>query len=185
MKMATGLGRVVAGLLLVTLMLGTASGVWACSCVPPGDPMAEMEQATAVFAGRVYSMERSGGSVWVHFELSQVWKGPYQSILTVRTNDSSAACGFEFAQDQNYMVYASGETNDLQVSLCSRTRPLALAEEDLKVLGPGTLVTQMQGGETGGFDPNKVVAPVLSFISGVIVLGILLSGLLDFRPAIR
>lgn len=183
--MTNGLGRVMVGFLLVALMLGTASGVLACSCVPPGDPMSEMEQATAVFAGRVYSMERSGGSVWVHFELAQVWKGPYQSILTVRTNDSSAACGFEFVQDQDYMVYAYGEMNDLQVSLCSRTRPLSVAEEDLKLLGPGTPVTQMQGGQTGGFNPNKVVAPVLSLISGVIVLGILLGGLLDFRPAVR
>ncbi len=172
--------------MVIGLAFWAVSSVLACSCMPPGDPKMEMEQATAVFVGRVYSIENSGGTMWVHFEVSEVWKGPYQSLLTVQTAESSAACGFNFMQSTEYMVYAYGDTNIPQVSLCSRTRPLSEAAEDLKLLGPGTPVSQMQEGtQPGGFDPNRVLAPVLSLISGLIVLGILLGGLFDFRPSPR
>ncbi len=178
--------------LLLSVLLGAGMGllvktpVKACSCMPPGDPKIELEQATAVFSGRVYSMEASGGALWVHFEVSEVWKGPYQSLITVRTATDSAACGYTFAEGVEYLVYANGDTNDLQVNLCSRTRPRMDAAEDIGILGPGTPVSQMEGSPAKNtFDPNRVLAPVVGILSGAIVVGILLGGLLDFRPVVR
>ncbi len=178
-----GLISVALGLALALVM---PSRVLACSCAPPLDPTAEMEQSTAVFAGRVYSIENSGGVLWVHLEVSQVWKGPYQSLMTVHTADNSAACGYNFIGETEYLVYAYGDLNNLEVNLCGRTRLLNDAAEDIKILGPGTPINQMTGEDKPDpFDPNRILAPIISLISGGIILGILLNGLLDFRPARR
>ncbi len=177
--MATALG-------IALLLALWPAHVWACSCLPPSDPKTEMESATAVFSGRVYSIQAVEGSLWVHLEVSEVWKGPFQSLITVHTADSSAACGYSFIEGENYLVYAYGDLNHLEVSLCSRTRLVNEAAEDFKLLGPGTSVSQLTGGEkAAAFDPDRLLAPLLSLVSGGLLLGILLNGLFDFRPARR
>ena len=43
----------------VVWFLGTPGPVYACSCVAPGTPLEELEQFSAVFAGRVVSVQHS------------------------------------------------------------------------------------------------------------------------------
>lgn len=179
-----GVTGIVLGIALLLALL--PARVWACSCAPPADPTTELTNATAVFVGRVYSVEGAAGTLWVHLEVSQVWKGPFQSLITVHTPTDSAACGYPFEQGQEYLVYAHGDLNALEVNACSRTRLRVEAAEDINLLGPGTPVSQLAGGEKpAGFDPNRVLAPLLSLVSGGLILGILLNGLFDFRPARR
>lgn len=134
------------GLLLTSMIVGSTGQALACSCVIPGSPAAEMSNANAVFAGVVTDLETSAGGVLrgdapvtVTFEVTQVWKGPRHQTLTVTTASDSAACGYNFALDQAYLVYAHGDDDELSVSLCSRTAPLANAWEDLYALGEGQL----------------------------------------------
>ena len=60
-----------------------------------------------------------------------------QEHAEITTASSSAACGIPFAVGQNYLIYASGDGRDLGVDLCSRTRPIEQADEDLRVIGLG------------------------------------------------
>ncbi|MFW6136423.1 MAG: hypothetical protein ACOC7N_06340 [Chloroflexota bacterium] len=123
---------------------GFAGQAPACMCVPAGPPSDELERSTAVFAGKVTGVEVPSGDVMssadpvrVTFRIYTVWKGPSRDSLTVTTARSTVSCGYEFEAGKEYLVYAYGEEDDLEVSLCSRTRPLALAEADLAALGRG------------------------------------------------
>jgi serpin B len=122
----------------------TAPPVYACSCMPPGAPRAEMAQAAAVFAGRVTDVKAPGGLIissadptTVTFAVSHVWKGPEESVLVVKTARDSASCGFPFQTGQEYLVYAFDTGAELTTHLCSRTAFLADAREDLAALGEG------------------------------------------------
>lgn len=114
-----------------------------CSCIPPAPPREELGRADAVFSGRVVSVteRREGGSAFQgrpHLEVRIVpgrrWKGAAGDTVTVFTPDNGAACGFGFEQGREYLVYAEGE-DQLRAFLCSRTRLLADAGEDLAALG--------------------------------------------------
>ena len=50
------------------------------------------------------------------------------------TCSNSACCGYEFRKGESYLVYAGGQPEALSASLCSRTRPLAQADDDIAVL---------------------------------------------------
>lgn len=136
-----------AGLLgALPIYSGTAS---ACSCIPPGPPEEELNESDAVFAGSVTTIEdRSSGGIvsssrplYVTFDVTETWKGPSNTMLTVITAASSASCGYPFQEGQKYLVYAYSRNDDLHVSLCSRTAPLSEAQQDLNALGPGTSPT--------------------------------------------
>ena len=115
----------------------------ACSCIDPGPPSAAMAGSAAVFRGKVVSIrefDRGDGS-WgtddpttVEFDVKTVWKGPNHQTLYLTTARSGASCGFTFIEGTEYVVYSrDGAT----VSLCSRTRALSEAADDLAELGEG------------------------------------------------
>jgi serpin B len=159
--------------------------VYACSCLPPGAPLAEMARATAVFAGRVTNIEVPGGvivssadPVKVTFAAGQIWKGPEEAVITVTTPRDSASCGVSFQTGQEYLVYALGSENELTTNLCSRTASLARAAEDLAVLGEGR--TPEPATPTEPAAPVAADSPVVTWWWGVslILVAILLSAVL-------
>jgi hypothetical protein len=111
----------------------------ACSCVGPGTPTHELGRATAVFAGKVVNIVRdpSGFGLIVTFHVDRQWKGVHDHMVTVKTGPHSAACGFGFRAHHEYLVYAHDYQGHLHTSLCTRTKALAQATEDLRELGPG------------------------------------------------
>ena len=131
--------------------LTTPGSVSACSCIGGVSPSEAFEQATAVFSGTVISLEKpisqvfsSADPVTVVFQVDTVWKGPKQDELAVTTPLSSVSCGYEFQIGRSYLVYASGSENALQVSKCSRTMPLVMADEDLDFLENGQAIVGSQ-----------------------------------------
>lgn len=94
------------------------------------------ETSTALEApfGKITS---SADPVQVTFRVYTVWKGPRSDTLTITTARSSVSCGYEFEIGHEYLVYTHGERDDLKASLCSRTKPLAIAGGDLAALGKG------------------------------------------------
>lgn len=118
----------------------------ACKCMFPPVETAR-EDSTAVFEGRVLSIEDvpttgepSMGEKVITLAVVRTWKGlERDERIAVYTNAQSAACGYTFAKDTSYLVYArSTEDKKLNVSSCSRTKQLADAAEDLQVLGAGS-----------------------------------------------
>ena len=72
----------------------------------------------------------------MEFEVDRVWKGQAGETMSLGTAQYGASCGFTFVEGEKYLVYShDGAT----VSLCSRTKLIANAREDLDALGEGNL----------------------------------------------
>ncbi len=147
----------------------------ACSCASvPGPPDRELAEAAAVFRGRVTDVSGTrGGTVErrVTFQVNTVWKGPATSRIVV--GSGAGSCGYEFTNNDEYLVYAYGESPDaLSTNICRRVRPIATAGEDLQALGPGTAVTMPPSGDRFGVAYGKLF-PLL----GVISVALLTAGL--------
>ena len=119
----------------------------ACTCaMPPGSQEERAERAlaksSAVFSGEVVAVEQgtataSGpGNDTVTLRASEVWKGPEQKALKVRTPSQGMACGNHFEEGREYLVYAYGK-RDLATDICTETKPLSRAGADLAALGDG------------------------------------------------
>jgi len=112
--------------------------VWACSCMLPPPPGEAADQSDAVFVGEVTAMDLQAASsglqvVRVSFRVLGSLKGVDRTAV-VYTNESSAACGYSFEEGDRYLVYAGQSNGQLHTGLCSRTKRLAQAAEDLKAL---------------------------------------------------
>lgn len=121
----------------------SAPSAAACSCVE-FSPAQAFERADSVFVGEVVSFNiRSGlfgqSSVdpsTVEFSVSEVWKGPRQETLTIRSVRSEASCGYEFQEGLRYLVYA----REGQTGLCDGTSLAFHASEHLAALGDGWIL---------------------------------------------
>lgn len=162
--------------LISLLLLLHPEQSYACTCLPPDSPSAELSTSAAVFMGRVVSVrefERDDG-IWssidptaIEFAVSKVWKGLSYETMFLTTRRSDVSCGFPFVEGEIYVVYSrDGST----VSLCSRTRLLLHAQQDLAELGEGHVPTSGTIAPTpilvapgGGFgeepEPPTTIAP--------------------------
>ncbi len=121
----------------------------ACSCAQNPLPTGALQDSTAVFAGKVTNIEVPSGlviissadPVKVTFEVSKLWKGQSYKTLVVTTSRDGASCGYSFKEDEEYVVYTYGEENKLSTNICSRTKLLSNAQEDLAALGEGNIPT--------------------------------------------
>jgi len=127
----------VAGFLGITMV--DARPALACSCAVPPSPKVALEQTTAVFAGKVVNIEQSERALKVTLNVSRYWKGITAPTAVVTTATNSAACGYSFKADGEYLVYANDVRghNELVTSICSRTKLLESAKADLTELGEG------------------------------------------------
>jgi hypothetical protein len=75
-------------------------------------------------------------AVRVEFDTVVSFRGSQPSNVSVLTAGSGAACGYTFKEGQRYLVYASRNTQtpELVTGICSRTRSLAEAADDLQFL---------------------------------------------------
>jgi 5-hydroxyisourate hydrolase-like protein (transthyretin family) len=138
MEPVTAGGRFVPILLL--LMLVAARDAEACSCMASGPPCQSYFEVQAVFAGTVRSITPIGApptwgpSVRVEFEEAIGFRGVDGETQSVVTSVADgASCGYGFKPGERYVVYAyrSKPGEPLRTGICSRTRPIAQAAEDL------------------------------------------------------
>lgn len=134
-------------LIFMTLLTVRPSVTYACSCVMPAEPLEALENSAAVFTGKVVDIKESKGTIIssadpaeVTFEVVSSWKGVETNKVKLTTELSSASCGFTFTEGESYIVYTGdgGEPEGLKTGLCTRTKLLSSAGEDLKELGPTT-----------------------------------------------
>ncbi len=161
----------------------------ACSCTSASvsaTPAETLARSDAVFRGRVTVISRGwnlfrdfGGSYQrVTFRVDESWKGPTTREIVVNTGLGGGDCGYSFAGGQEYLVYASNNSGTpqlpagLRTSICDRTKPLGLATDDLRALGPGAATAApppRNGGEYGKFLP-QLAAVVVSLLTAGLVL---------------
>jgi len=112
----------------------------ACSCAPPPPPKQALEAATAVFSGKVVEIKpgkQPFAPRQVSFEVDRSFKGIDGRRVVVATAADSAMCGYAFQQGKNYLVYCCGDKKSLSTNICTRTKGMEAAGEDLKDLGEG------------------------------------------------
>jgi len=112
----------------------------ACVCADLGSLADEYHRSSAVFVGRIVSLEITskliGGdrieNMVATFAVERRWKGPSVRRLRVQTCGTQTLvcdCGVDFQLGQRYVVFAEGKP--LQTSSCNRTAIADAAGEDV------------------------------------------------------
>jgi len=125
-----------------------------CECVQTiSTPPTALAQSSAVFAGtaverlrpndcpayvdwvnQLQNVHLRGYAVWrTSFAVSESWKGVETKMVTVRTRPG-VDCGYKFIVGSQYLVYAYPGPDGWETNVCTRTRELADAGDDLLFL---------------------------------------------------
>jgi hypothetical protein len=131
--------RVVRSTLVVLLLAAgfvlvvTPPPAFACSCAS-GDATARYEQSDVVFVGTVRSVSETNPTstsqgqpvadafyVDVDFAVDIAYKGVSEKSISIQTINQESACGFSFATEERYLVYASQGSNGLGTGICQGT----------------------------------------------------------------
>lgn len=147
----------VISLVLIQLTTFHSTKAYACSCAY-SDAKEKLENYSAVFEGKVVNIgDAKSFSPYSQvrgytFAVERAWKGIKDKHVTIFSFDGgSESCGYQFSQNQTYIVYAMKDKNKdnmLQTSLCSNNLLISEAEEDLKLLGTGKIISSNDNGES-------------------------------------
>jgi hypothetical protein len=118
----------------IVAIVFTVRPVDACVCADMGSLADEYHHSSAVFVGRIVSLEISSKvidgvtieNMVATFAVERRWKGPSIRRLRVQTCGTQAlvcTCGFDFQLGQRYVVFAQGKPL-LQTSSCNRNEIL-------------------------------------------------------------
>ena len=128
------LGVVLAVLLAGLLSFALPERTYACSCIPIGSPLEELDENNSVFRGKVISATRLDDETRYEFKVTAVWKGPLTESRAITAGNSDSMCGRGYMLGEEYLVYSYDGTGD---GFCSRTMRIGDASEDLAELGEG------------------------------------------------
>jgi hypothetical protein len=115
----------------------------ACTCSAPGTPGEGLKRSVAVFKGRVVEIGRpfldrigltKSAGHQVKFEVVRQWKGAPSRTIDVTTRLTGEACGFPFEEKKEYLVYVVNEPVDIQTGICTGTKNIADAEQEMRQL---------------------------------------------------
>ncbi len=113
--------RVLLAAMLVAGILVHARPASACTCAVRSVPE-QFEAASAVFGGQVRSIKPAAdGRLAVGLDVSVLYKGDTGRRIAVRTAQESGGCGFPFAPEQRYVVFAAGGPGAFTTGLCDGT----------------------------------------------------------------
>src|SRR5262245_16435278 len=110
----------------------------ACTCVPALAPCAQFWKVSAVFVGTVRDIQPVEGSPvtkLVSFDVEQAGRGIAGKRVTVEAAvQTGSNCGYTFQLGERYVVYARGSDGRLTTDMCSGTKLVSDAIEDLAFL---------------------------------------------------
>ena len=133
---------------LLTVLFVVPHLAQACSCEPPPAALTALEQSAVVFSGSVTAIEEGetewlGSVFFVRFSVERSWKAATADDITVTTASDDARCGYHFELGEKYLIYGTAPVpgdEHYSVTICSRTRGVAAADDDLRALGRPTAV---------------------------------------------
>lgn len=121
----------------------------ACSCAPI-DIIEQIRAHDLIFSGTVSHIQKpigfvvsSADEMKVTMQVDQQWKGNVSFETIIFTAQSSVSCGYPFVMNESYLVYATQHDGKVRTGLCTATKLLTDASEDLQHLGEGTPVIPM------------------------------------------
>lgn len=120
----------------------------ACSCVRQRSPCNYYGDASAIFLGRVVgaaqqktSVDENGNKTTydvgkIRFLVQENFKGAPGYEVEIHSGTGGGDCGYWFLRNESYVVYAyrSKDDDKLYTHICTRTRHVVHAEEDLAYL---------------------------------------------------
>lgn len=132
----------------------SAVNALACSCASRL-PCQAYGEASAVFVGTVRDIRITTATHSnygrskrvVRLSVDSAFRGIKGSEVDVTTGMGGGDCGFEFVPAEQYLVYAYENEGRLSTGICSRTRSISKAAEDLNYLRglasakPGATIT--------------------------------------------
>src|SRR4051812_35469241 len=130
-------------LLVVGALVAGENDALACSCMWSGPPCQATWTADAIFVGTVVSISPidhlSLGAPYqsrlVKVNVERAFIGAASGPLEIVTGMGGGDCGYDFKVGVKYLVYAhKSDASILTASICSRTKLLAAAGEDLQYL---------------------------------------------------
>lgn len=129
------------------LSLGSLNRVSACSCVSERPVCESFGEADAVFVGKVVGAKQQQKTNYdgkeetydvgeIYFEVEEAFNGVKKGTrVTIRSGTGGGDCGYWFKRGQTYLVYGYGENKgSFSTSICTRTREISGANEDLESL---------------------------------------------------
>lgn len=163
--------HLVLGVLTILTIILAADRAHACSCMG-GIPLCETVWKTdVVFSGEVLDISpvpNPHGEGFqphrrVRFRVLQGWRGETEPTVELTTGAGGGDCGYNFEKGVAYLVFAHSRGGALTTGICSRTRRLADAAEDLEYLK-----TAMRPSATGRIfgavqyqrEPNSTYGPL-------------------------
>jgi hypothetical protein len=110
-----------------------------------GPPCQSYWNTPAVFSGRVLDIQSKQAQSdigqftyerkLVKFAVEDAFRGVQASTVEVLTGQGGGDCGYNFEQGRSYLVYAhKNETGEMSTGICTRTRPIEKAAEDLEFI---------------------------------------------------
>lgn len=135
-----------ATLLLMSVLVSSVVAVdqaQACTCAAPANAAEGLKRSSAVFRGKVTGIERpfldrigltNTGGHRVTFDILKQWKGAPSKSTTVITQLTGEACGFPFERGKEYLVYVVSEPRDIQTGICTGTKNVTEAAEEIQQL---------------------------------------------------
>jgi hypothetical protein len=155
------MSKVVFSLVSVVWLLLVPSVGLACTCtldIPllrkPEEQQIKIarKRAKAVFLGRVVGIDVNERNKTYRARISVLrsWKNVSADEVVISGTTVCCICEYVFHVGETYLVYASEydrAKDEYGTSICTRSRPLANAERDLRVLGKG----KVHAGEHSAF----------------------------------
>ncbi|HYG81588.1 MAG TPA: carboxypeptidase regulatory-like domain-containing protein [Pyrinomonadaceae bacterium] len=127
--------------LAILFLPAFAASVHACSCLETGPPCQAYWNSSVVFAGTPLDIsrievERDGHKMiqrLVRFRVEEAFSGGGGRIAEVLTGAWGGDCGYDFEVGRKYLVYGYTIDSEKRIGtgICTRTRPLSEAGEDL------------------------------------------------------
>jgi hypothetical protein len=177
--------------LVIGFLLVSTNTCFACDCSFEQDPIRALNEAGAVFSGRVVQVGEDvkwnalKGEVYewrnaARISVEQSWKGISQTEVIVMT--SSGGCGFEFNVGESYIVYAykddrTGDT-EWHTSLCSKTSQLSSAADTVQKLGEGKKpIEHVQlSSEMTKYKVNKAIFMIRGMVKSFFIYFVICAG---------
>jgi len=151
----------------------------ACQCGAIPDAATAKRMSAAVFAGTVSLIEATdlraadgtvlGAGQAVTFNVTRAWKGVKRSPVVVTVGYTN--CDVRFSRGVSYLVYAAySNERRLSASVCSRTKALGVAANDLAALGISTSVVAANRTSPAGHMIKAGAARVVTVVLIIVVL---------------
>ncbi|MEQ1643950.1 MAG: hypothetical protein ABL959_10940 [Pyrinomonadaceae bacterium] len=130
-------------LLGCVVSFGAANQLQACSCVPERPICESVGSVKAIFVGKAIGSKEpkeEDGHVYdvgeIYFEVTEAFVGIGEKTkVTIRSGTGGGDCGYWFRRGGTYLIYAYGDDiSSLGTNICSRTRRVSEASEDLDFL---------------------------------------------------